>query len=243
VRRPEAAHENLAGRHTRLAELNPEDMSSEVLAAYREEQAELNDDAAAMKVFAEEISRLEQVNTQLESMPDGPLIDKWYKTMLGLVLFDGLIGESAALLGAVGFHMAGYSLPTLTYTAAACILLMLGLMAQAAWLRFRPQKLNLVMPLLIAILLTLAGSGLHNAIFSPGPAANPRPSHTPSHLKSSPTPSHVSNRKWQPGTAVNNSNGPLQPVLRRELAGLCARAGESHGMSPIFQADNSCPNS
>lgn len=154
--------------------------------AYRKEQTELDEASALMRTTEIEVRRIERENNELRAMPDRPLIDAWYAAMLVFVLTDGLIGESAALLGAVGFHAAGYSVRILAFGAASCILVMIGLMAQSALLRFRPQGLTSVGPLFIAVLLGLAGIGIGIAIFSSGATAKPKPSPTPSHVKITP---------------------------------------------------------
>jgi hypothetical protein len=148
---------------------------------HREALAQLDQGSAELDDAAAELDRLDQQRAEQEAQPDYPLIDLWYAKMLAWVMADGLVGESAALLGAFRLHIAGHSLVVLfAAIAATAILLMLGLMAQAALLRFRHEaRLRPGPSFLIATLLTLAGTGVLVAVLSSGPAAKPSHSPTP----------------------------------------------------------------
>ena len=64
-------------------------------------------------------------------------IQGWYKYILGLLVLVGLIGEVFALLGGLHWAPNGYIVPVFVSTLA--VILMLGLMAQSAWLRIGPE--------------------------------------------------------------------------------------------------------
>lgn len=149
-------------------------------ARHREQLAALDEVSAMLDAQSAEFDRLERERTEQEASADYPLLDAWYKRMLVLVLSDGLVGESAALLGALRLQLRGHQIAAVFATVAACaILLMLGLMAQAAWLRFRPGNLKPVGPLLIAGLMAATGVGIVVAVFFSGSTAKPAPSPTP----------------------------------------------------------------
>lgn len=95
------------------------------------------------------------------------------------VLFDGLIGECAALLGSMSSNLGATLLPILSAIAATAILVVLGLMAQAAWLRFQPGDRKARYPFTMALILILAGVGVYIVIFSGvgGARSNPHLPH------------------------------------------------------------------
>ena len=146
---------------------------------HREALARLDQGVAELDEAAAELDRLDRERAEQAAQPDYPLIDLWYSMMLVLVMADGLVGESAALLGAFRLRIAGHSLVVLLAAiAATAILLMLGLMAQAALLRFRPDgRLRPGPSLLIAALLTVAGAGILSGRFVVRPCgqAEPKP--------------------------------------------------------------------
>jgi hypothetical protein len=149
-------------------------------ARHRQQLAKLDEGSAALDAQSAELDRLEHERTEQEASADYPLLDAWYERMLVLVLSDGLVGESAALLGALRLQLRGHQIVAIFATVAAgAILLMLGLMAQAAWLRFRPGNLNPAGPLLIAGLMAVTGIGIVVAVFFSGSTAKPTPSPTP----------------------------------------------------------------
>jgi len=66
----------------------------------------------------------------------GSLLQGWYKYTLGLEVLVGLIGESFALLGGLQW-IASYRVSI--FLSSLAVLLILGLMAQNAWLRLGPE--------------------------------------------------------------------------------------------------------
>jgi hypothetical protein len=88
-----------------------------------------------------EITRVEHKLAQQKLHPatdrSRPRIQGWYKYILGLLVLVGLIGEVFALLGGLHWAPNGYTVPIFVSTLA--VILMLGLMAQSAWLRIGPE--------------------------------------------------------------------------------------------------------
>ena len=121
-------------RYMHLASLEPDDLSDVGLAAYSQERDSLDKKFTAIESVTTELARIDQ--ERASSKPALNLLGQWYSIMLVLVLFDGLVGESAAVLGSLGFQLGKLvTAQLLTGVSATAILLMLGLMAQAAWLR------------------------------------------------------------------------------------------------------------